>query len=70
VVVGSITAWLLLPPAGFKLPGFPDYDKSTAAVTGILLGTLIFEPGRLIVPRPLKINYPGKIAVAKGGWGE
>jgi hypothetical protein len=26
VVAGSIAAWLLLSPAGLRLPGFPDYD--------------------------------------------
>jgi len=51
VIVAIIAAWLFLPPATLLLPGFPDYSKSTAATLGIVLGTLIFEPGRLLAFR-------------------
>jgi tetratricopeptide (TPR) repeat protein len=47
MVISSIGAWLLLPPAGIDLPGFPTYDKAAAATIGILLATAIFEPSRL-----------------------
>ena len=43
-----IGGWLLLPPAAIPLPGMPDYDKSMAIVAGVMLGTLIFQPQRLL----------------------
>jgi tetratricopeptide (TPR) repeat protein len=48
VVVGSVTAWLFLPPMGLDLPGMPGYTKVTATTAGILLATLILEFGRLL----------------------
>ena len=48
VVAGIVGAWLLLPPASIPLSGLPDYDKAMAASVGILLGTLIFQPNRLL----------------------
>jgi tetratricopeptide (TPR) repeat protein len=58
MVVGAISAWLLLPPLSFDLPGLPEYNKATAATLGILLGTLIFEPWRFIAFRPRWIDLP------------
>ena len=46
-VVGSVTAWLLLPPIGLDLPGLPPYTKATAATAGILIATVLFEMNRL-----------------------
>jgi tetratricopeptide (TPR) repeat protein len=47
-VAGLIGAWVLLPPVSIPLSGIPDYDKSMATVVGIILGTLIFQPNRLL----------------------
>ena len=47
-----IGGWLLLPPTSIPLPGFPDYDKVMAPVVGVTLGTLIFQPNRLLAFRP------------------
>jgi len=58
MVVGSIAAWLLLPPIGLDFPGFPNYNKATAATAGILLGTLIFELNRLLAFRPRWFDLP------------
>jgi tetratricopeptide (TPR) repeat protein len=58
VVVGSIAAWLILPPAQIDLPGLPDYSKTTAATAGILLGTLIFELHRLLAFRLRCLDLP------------
>jgi len=58
VVIGSIGAWLLLPPTGISLPGFPDYTKATAATIGILLGTLVFESKRLLTFRLRWFDLP------------
>ena len=48
VVVGLIGAWVLLPPVSIPLSGIPDYDKSMATILGVILGTLIFQPNRLL----------------------
>ena len=43
-----IAGWLLLPVAGIKLPGLPDYSKSTAVVLGAMLGVALFDFARLL----------------------
>ena len=58
VVASFIGAWLLLPPASIPLSGLPDYDKMMAATVGILLGTLIFQPNRLLEFRPQWFDLP------------
>ena len=58
VVVSVIGAWLLLLPAAIPLSGLPDYDKMMAATVGILLGTLIFQPNRLLEFRPRRFDLP------------
>jgi len=58
VVASVIGAWLLLPPASIPLSGLPDYDKMMAATVGILLGTLIFQPNRLLEFRPRWFDLP------------
>jgi hypothetical protein len=58
VVTSIIGAWLLLPPASIPLSGLPDYDKMMAATVGILLGTLIFQPNRLLEFRPQWFDLP------------
>ena len=47
VIIGFIGAWLFLPQAEFPLPGLPDYTKISATCYGILLASLIYDPGRL-----------------------
>ena len=58
MVASIIGAWLLLPPASIPLSGLPDYDKMMAATVGILLGTLIFQPNRLLEFRPQWFDLP------------
>jgi tetratricopeptide (TPR) repeat protein len=58
VVAGSIAAWLLLPPIGIDFPGFPNYTKATAATVGVLLGTFLFEPNRLLCFRLRWFDVP------------
>ena len=53
-----IGAWLLLPPFGLAISGLPDYSKTTAATLGVLLGTLIFDPDRLLTFRPRWFDLP------------
>jgi len=53
-----IGAWLLLPPYTMTVSGLPDYSKSTAAVLGVLLGTLIFHADRLLAFRPRWFDLP------------
>src|SRR5439155_24232475 len=58
VVISAIGAWLLLPPTGLDLPGFPGYSKATAATAGILLGTLVFDTNRLLAFRLRWFDLP------------
>jgi hypothetical protein len=53
-----IGAWLLLPPYILSISALPDYSKSTAATLGALLGTLIFDPNRLLTFRPRWFDVP------------
>lgn len=53
-----IGAWLLLPPFTLAISSLPDYSKSTAAIFGILLSTLIFYPNRLLTFRPRWFDLP------------
>jgi tetratricopeptide (TPR) repeat protein len=56
--VAELGAWLLLPPIGLLLPGLPDYSKTTAAVVGIVLGTLFFNLQGLLAFRPRWYDLP------------
>ena len=58
VMASIIGAWLLLPPAVIPLSGLPDYDKMMAATVGILIGTMIFQPNRLLEFRPQWFDLP------------
>src|SRR5579859_1958486 len=58
VLASVILAWLLLPVAGFKLPGVPAYTKITATVLGPLLGALLFDFRRLMSFRPVWADLP------------
>jgi len=58
VLIGIIGAWLFLPPSGIAIAGLPDYTKSSAFSYGILLGTLIFMPDRILQFRPHWIDIP------------
>jgi len=58
VVTSAIGSWLFLPATGIHLPGIPDYGKSMAATAGILLGTLVFEPNRLMAFRLRWFDLP------------
>ena len=53
-----IGAWLLLPPYTLAIAGLPDYSKNTAATLGMMLGTLIFGPDRLLRFRPRWFDLP------------
>jgi hypothetical protein len=48
VIASVIGAWLLLPPAYIPIAGLPDYNKLIATTLGVILGTLIFQPDRLL----------------------
>ena len=53
-----IGAWLLLPPYAIAIAGLPDYSKTMAASLGVVLGTLIFAPDRLLSFRPRWFDLP------------
>lgn len=54
VIISFITAWLFLPEAAMKLPGLPDYTKTTATCYGILLATFVFDTERF---RSFKLGW-------------
>jgi tetratricopeptide (TPR) repeat protein len=56
--VAVIGAWLLLPPYSIPISNFPDYSKNTAASIAMLLGTLLFAPGRVLRFRPRYFDLP------------
>jgi tetratricopeptide (TPR) repeat protein len=58
IVASAIGAWLCLPPINVDLPGLPSYNKATAAAVGILLGTLVLEPNRLLTFRLRWFDLP------------
>jgi hypothetical protein len=58
VITTFILAWLFLPMAGWKVPGIPSYDKTTATCVGVFLGVLIFDINRLLAFRPSLLDLP------------
>ena len=61
VVIAVVGGWLVLPPTGIQFSGIPDYDKVVAPVAGVLLGTLIFQPNRLLAFRPRWFDLPALV---------
>ena len=47
VVALLIAGWLLLPNAGYKLIGLPDYDKFSATSLALAASLLLFAPERI-----------------------
>ena len=59
VIISFIVAWLFLPQkAGFSFPGFPDYERMSATVYGILLCTFIYDVGRFRQFQPGWLDLP------------
>ena len=46
------------PPTACQSAALPDYSKNTAATVGMMLGTLIFGPGRLLKFCPRWFDLP------------
>lgn len=57
-VVSFVFAWMFLPATGYDLAGLPDYTKASAAAYGVLLGTLVYCPMRVLRFRPSLIDLP------------
>lgn len=58
VLASVIAGWLLLPVLSIKLPGLPDYGKSTAVMLGAMLGVLLFDFAKLFTIRPRWFDLP------------
>jgi tetratricopeptide (TPR) repeat protein len=58
MLAAAVAGWLFLPPAQIDLPGLPDYGKTTAVIMGVLLGTIVFEPDRVLRFRPRWFDLP------------
>ena len=56
--IAVIGAWLILPPYTIPISGLPDFSKNMAATVGMLLGTLIFAPDRILSFRPRWFDLP------------
>lgn len=52
VVTAVVGGWLILPPAGISISGLSSYTKQSALTYGVLLGTLLLMPDRLLRFRP------------------
>ncbi len=64
VLLGLLGAWMFLPVARLTLPGLPDYDKMTATMIGLLLGTAVFASDRFITFRPSWVDLPAAVLCA------
>src|SRR4051812_43410554 len=58
LIAATIGGWLSLPSVRIPLPGIPDFSKVTATVMGMLLGSALFDPGRILSFRPRRIDIP------------
>jgi tetratricopeptide (TPR) repeat protein len=58
LVAATIAGWLSLPNVKIFLPGVPDYSKLSATVMGMLLGSALFDSGRLLRFKPRWIDLP------------
>jgi len=57
-IAAFITGWLFLPMAGYGIPGFTDYTKTTVTSMSVLLGVAIFDGARLGAFRPRLWDLP------------
>jgi hypothetical protein len=57
-LTGFLLGWLFLPYAQYNIQGFPDYTKTLATCSGVLLGAAIFDFRRLIWLRPRLVDIP------------
>jgi len=53
-----VFGWLFLPPAGYEIPGFPDYTKVTATTFGVLLAIILFDWQQLLSIRCRLFDMP------------
>jgi tetratricopeptide (TPR) repeat protein len=56
--IAVVGAWLLLPPVTLPISHLPDYSKNTAAIYGLVLGTLLIRPDYLLAFRPRWFDLP------------
>jgi tetratricopeptide (TPR) repeat protein len=61
-----VGAWLLLPPYSLPISGLPDYSKSVAATIGLVIGTLLFDPRRVMAFRPRWFDLPVAVCCVTG----
>lgn len=52
VVTAVVGGWLILPPAAISISGLSAFTKQSALTYGVLLGTLLLMPDRLLRFRP------------------
>ena len=57
-IVSTIFGCLFLPNIGLPIPGLPDYTKVVALALSVLLGMVVYDPGRLSGFRPNWFDVP------------
>ena len=57
-IVAFLFAWMFLPIAAYKIAGLPEYSKMSATCLGVLLGTVLFDPARLLAFRLRLLDIP------------
>jgi hypothetical protein len=57
VIASYVVAWLFLPVVSYPIPGFVDYDKSSATNIGVLLGVILLDAGRLTRLRWIALDW-------------
>jgi len=58
VLTCILAGWLLLPQAGFKLSGLPDYSRTMAVILGVVLGIIAFDRSRLSQVKLKSLDLP------------
>lgn len=46
-IAAFVIGWMFLPVAEFRIPGFPNWDKTAATTLGVFLGMVLLDRGRL-----------------------
>lgn len=58
VMVCIFGAWMFLPMYTIEISSFPNYDKTTAGTLAAILGSLVFDQGRLFAFKPRWFDLP------------
>ncbi len=57
-IVAIIAGWLFLPLVSINVTGLPAFNKASATMAAVLIGTAMFHPNYLLVLRPRWFDLP------------